>query len=106
MPQNLPNFKTALINGAAGDIAVVAAVTGKKIAVHGYVMGMRAAGSLRWEDGAAGTALTGIIEMLADTPYACPFSPIPWFVGSTNTALSLEATTGGADGHIIYALID
>lgn len=100
-----PVFKRANFDAAAGDIAVVAAAgAGIKIAVHAYVVVMDAAnGTYRFEDGAAGTALTGIIDTTIDAPVVVPFSPVPYMITSANTALSLEATTAGAAGHIIYS---
>ena len=101
------NFKTKPFDGAAGDIAVVDAVSGKKIALHGYVIAADTAnGSMRFEDGAGGTALTGSMEMLIDAAVVAPFSNVPWAIGSVNTTLSLEATSTGLAGHIIYSEID
>ena len=104
---NYLDFRTAPFDGGSGDIEVVAAVAGLKINVHAYIITQAAANSLfRWEDGAAGTALTGSIETSIDSPIVIPFSEIPWFSTSVNTALSLESTTGGSAGHIIYSLTE
>lgn len=104
---NQPVYKRAKFDGAAGDIAVVAAVTGKKIRVHGLLVTTDTAnGTARWEDGAGGTDLSGVWDMTVDSPVVLPFCEVGWFQTSAATALSLEATTGGMAGVVIYSEID
>ena len=98
-------YNTAAFDAAAGDISVVAADANNKINVHAFVIVQDTADSTwRWEDGAGGTALTGIMESKIDESVVVPFSEVPWFSTSLNTALSLEAATGAAAGFIIYSL--
>jgi len=98
-------YKTAIINAAAsGDRTVVAAVTGAVIAVHAYVIKTDATGgTLRWENGAGGTALSGVFIMAAADQIVAPFSEVPWFKTSAATLLALEVGLGDMDGHIIYS---
>ena len=110
-------YKHAKITGAAGDITVVAAVANHRIAVHGYVICADNAveGTARFESEAAGTALTGAMNLgmfaqKADSVIVCPFSEVPWFITdaealSTDDDLSLEAVGTALNGHIIYSLI-
>ena len=101
------NFKRAAFDAAAGNIALVAAVSGKKIALHAIIMAADTAdGTFAIEDGSGGTRLIGRMEVLIDQQIVLPFSPVPWAVTSVNTVLNLEATTTGAAGVVIYAEID
>lgn len=93
--------KFAIINAASGDNEIVAAVVGKKIRVLSYQAVLAAAATFRFEDGAAGTALTGIMSFGNNGGISVPFSPLGHFETTANTALSLEVT-GDADGHITY----
>jgi len=98
-------FKTAAFDAGASDITVVAAAgAGVIIQVHGYVVTVDTAnGTVRWEDGTGGTALSGQMNMLVDQTLVCPFSEVAWFKTSANTLLNLEAAATGASGHIIYS---
>ena len=98
-------FKTALINAAAvGDRSAVAAVSGKKIAVHGYVIMTDATGgTFRWESVAGGTALSGVFILPAGKELVLPFSEVPWFKTASGVALSMEVGAGDIDGHLIYS---
>lgn len=103
---NYLNFKTAVINAAASaDREAVAADANNRINVHAYVIMTDATGgTFRWEDGAAGTALSGVFILPAAGLLVLPFSEIPWFSTTANTALSMEVGLGAVDGHIIYSL--
>ena len=98
-------FKSAIINETnAGDKAIVSAVAATTINVHGYVFTTTAAGVYRWESGAGGTALTGIMNVAADDTIIFPFSEVPWFSTAAGSALSMElAVTGDVDGVLIYS---
>jgi len=85
--------KTAVINAASsGDNTLVAAVAGKRIAVWAFWVQGEAAVSVRFEDGAAGTAKTGVVD-LASTESVFSASSgglVPLWVGTSNTLLNLE----------------
>ena len=97
--------KRAVIDTTSStDLSVVAAITNAKIAVHGYVLAGNNVGNAhawRWEDGAGGTALSGVMKT-SGNHIVVPFSEHPWIKTSVNTALSLEVI-GAAAGHIIYS---
>ena len=101
-------FKTALINAAAAaDREAVAAVSGKKIAVHGYVIYNDATGgTFRWESAAGGTALSGVFIMPAGAVLVLPFSEVAWFTTAASASLSMEVGAGTIDGHLIYSEVD
>ena len=97
--------KRAVIDAASsGNNTVVAAVTGKKIRVLALAMTMTGtAVTIRFEDGAGGTALTGQMQPTQGQTVTLPFNPVGWFETSAATLLNLEL--GGAqsvDGVLVY----
>ena len=97
--------KRAAIDAASsGDNTLVAAVTGKKIRVLALAITMTGtAVTIRFEDGAGGTALTGQMQPTQGKTVTLPFNPVGWFETSAATLLNLEL--GGAqavDGVLVY----
>jgi len=97
--------KRAVIDAASsGNNTLVAAVTGKKIRVLAVAMTMTGtAVTIRFEDGAGGTALTGQMQPTQGQTVTLPFNPVGWFETSAATLLNLEL--GGAqsvDGVLVY----
>lgn len=96
--------KFAIIDAATlGDNTVVAAVAGKKIRVCSLFVVAAAAVVVRFESGAAGTALTGQMNLAANGGFVLPFNPFGWFETAAATLLNLEL--GGAvsvDGGLQY----
>jgi hypothetical protein len=101
---------TQLIKRAAIDVAtsgnntLVAAVTGKKIRVLAAVFTMTGtAVTIRFEDGADGTALTGQMGPTAGQTIVLPFNPVGWFETSDATLLNMELSGGqSVDGALVY----
>ena len=73
--------KRAAIDAASsGNNTQVAAVTGKKIRVLAVFLTMTGtAVTIRFEDGADGTALTGQLGPAAGQTIVLPFNPVGWF---------------------------
>ena len=97
--------KRAAIDAASsGDNTLVAAVTGKKIRVLALAITMTGtAVTIRFDDGAGGTALTGLMQPTQGQTVTLPFNPVGWFETSAATLLNLEL--GGAqsvDGVLVY----
>ena len=97
--------KRAAIDAASsGNNTLVAAVTGKKIRVLALAITMTGtAVTIRFEDGAGGTALTGQRQPTQGQTVTLPFNPVGWFETSAATLLNLEL--GGAqsvDGVLVY----
>ena len=97
--------KRAVIDAASsGNNTLVAAVTGKKIRVLALAITMTGtAVTIRFEDGAGGTALTGQMQPTQGQTVTLPFNPVGWFETSAATLLNLEL--GGAqsvDGVLVY----
>ena len=97
--------KHAAIDAASsGNNTLVAAVSGKKIRVLALFITMTGTlVTIRFEDGADGTALTGQMGPTAGQTIVLPFNPVGWFETSAATLLNLEL--GGAqsvDGVLVY----
>lgn len=85
----------ANIAGGTTDGAVIAAVTGKKIRVLAAVItGGNAATTVTFttKPSGAGTAISSLISMAANSGYPLAFNPAGWF--ETNSGEGLSATTG------------
>ena len=104
--------KFAIINASAGENnTVVAAVTAKKIRVLAVLLvGETGSGTVRFEDGAGGTALTGVMPLGDNSSITAtntnviplPFNPAGWFETGVNTLLNLESLTVEAKGCLTY----
>lgn len=97
----------AVINVASsGDNTIVAAVTGKKIRVHNVVVMAAGAVNVRFESGAGGTALTGIIPLVANVGFAPGFDPTGHFETAEGALLNLELSAAeSVDGWITYQVV-
>ena len=80
--------------------AVVAAETGARIVVLGYVLVPDAAGSAQWLT--AATPLSGSMELLADTPLVVPSGEHGLFETVAGEALNL--TSIAVNGHLAYVV--
>jgi hypothetical protein len=106
MAQSDPQFGV-IDDALSGDNAVVAAVTGKKIRVLGFFLVAAGAVTARWESGAGGAALTGQMDLAANSPLASGFSPAGWFETAAGAVLNLELSgVVSVDGALVYTLVD
>jgi hypothetical protein len=95
--------KFANIVATTGDNTIIAAVADKKIRVLAMFGTADVAGTVRFEDGVSGTALTGQVNIADTGGYVLPFNPVGWFETSVNTLLNIElVTSGNFDGSITY----
>lgn len=96
--------KFAVINVAgSGDNTLIAAVVGKKIRVIGGLLIAAGAVSVRFESAAAGTALTGIMPLIANVGFQIPHIPVGNFETAVNTLLNLELSAAeSVDGWLVY----
>ena len=97
--------KHAAIDAASsGNNTLVAAVSGKKIRVLALFITMTGTlVTIRFEDGAGGTALTGQMGPTAGQPIVLPFSPVGWFETSDATLLNMELSGAqSVDGALTY----
>ncbi len=98
----------ALVDAAgSGDNTLVAAVSAKRIRVLSLFLVASGAVLIRFESGAAGTALTGQMSAGANGNIVMPFNPEGWFQTVAGVLLNMEL--GGAtsvDGCLTYVLVD
>lgn len=87
----------------SGNNTIVSAVSTKKIRVLAYVLVASAAVTVRFEDGAGGTALTGQMQLAANGGVSSGFCPVGFFETSATTLLNLELSGAtSVDGHVVY----
>lgn len=96
--------KFAVIDAATnGDNTIVAAVSGKKIRVLSLFLMSAGTVNTRFESGAGGTALTGQINLVAQTGYVLPHNPYGWFETAAGSLLNLELNAAvSVDGSLSY----
>lgn len=96
--------KYAAIDAASsGDNTIVAAVTSKKIRVLSLFLVAAGTTTVRFESGASGTALSGQMNLIANTGFALPYNPVGWFETASNTLLNIELSAAiSVDGSLTY----
>jgi len=98
------DYKYAVIDDAvSGNNTLVAAVASRKIRVLSLFMISAGTVIARFEDGAGGTALTGQMNLIANSGFSLPFNPAGWFETGVNTLLNLELSAAiSVDGALTY----
>ena len=98
--------KFAIIDAAdSGNNTLVAAVAGKKIRVLLLLLVAAGTVNVRFESGADGTALTGVINLVVNvnTGFASGYCPVGHFETGVNTLLNLELSAAiSVDGWLVY----
>ena len=96
--------KYVIIDGAtSGDNTILAAVTSKKIRVLSLFLVAAGTVNVRFESGTGGTALTGQMNLVANTGFALPYNPAGWFETASNTLLNMELSAAiSCDGCLTY----
>ncbi len=84
-----PKYLAVDVNTSPNN-TLIAAVAGKKILVIGCVLIAAGAVNIRFEDGAGGPALTGVMNLTTNSGFTLPLGIPGWFKTSTNTLLNLE----------------
>jgi hypothetical protein len=100
--------KFAIIDAAtSGDNTLVAAVASKKIRVLSLWLVAAGTVNVRFESGAAGTALSGQANLVVNAGFVLPFNPVGWFETAANTLLNLELSAAiSVDGGLTYIECD
>lgn len=97
-----PKF-AAIDAASSGDNTIVAAVAGKQIRVVSAFLMSAGELTVRFEDGAGGTALTGQMNVTSYSGFVLPFNPVGWFETSATTLLNLELSDAiSVDGCLTY----
>jgi len=106
---NLPDatsvVKFGVINHAvSGDNTLQAAAgAGIKIRVLSVMMVSAGTVTTRFESGAGGTALTGQMNLVANSGFSLPYNPAGWFETADNALLNLELSGAiSVDGCFSY----
>lgn len=93
----LLTVKTAVISASTiGDNTLVGAVTGKSIYVLSLFFICSTAVSVRFESGAGGTALSGVMPFPANGGMVLPFNTGSWFNTASNALLNMELSVAGS----------
>lgn len=100
-------IKRAIISAAtSGNNTLVAAVTDKKIKVLGVCVIVSGDVDVRFESGADGTALTGVMSLAVDgNGFVLPVAPVGqhWMETAVSTLLNLELSGNvQASGLLVY----
>ena len=97
--------KFAVIDAASsGDNTLVALVSSKKIRVLSLFMVAAGTVNARFESGAGGgTALSGQMNLVANSGFTLPFNPVGWFESGSGVLLNLELSAAiSVDGCLVY----
>lgn len=91
----------------SGDNTLVAAQgASNKIRVYACILVAAAAVTVRFESGAGGTALTGQMQLAANSGFVLPFNPLGWFETAANALLNLELSGAiSVDGSLVYSVV-
>lgn len=105
LPDATSAVKYGIIDAASsGDNTLQAAAgAGVKIRVLSVMMVSAGTVTVRFESGAAGTALTGQMNLVANSGFTLPYNPAGWFETADNTLLNLELSGAvSVDGCFTY----
>lgn len=94
-----------LISAAAGaQTEIVAASTGNKIRVLGYVATCETAtGTFKFES--ASTAKTGVMTIADNGNIVSGYAPTGLFETASGEALNITTVSSAIEGHLIYTLV-
>lgn len=101
-----PAFASIDVASSGDNTLLAAQGSGNIIRVHQLVLVASAAVTVRFESGAGGTALTGQMQLAANSGFVLPYSPIGWFQTAANTLLNLELSGAtSVDGCFAYTVV-
>ena len=97
-----PRF-SVIDHATSGDNTIVSAVSGKKIRVTSLFLVSSGTVNVRFESAAGGTALTGQMNLIANTGFVLPFNQYGWFETTAGELLNLELSGNvSVDGNLQY----
>jgi len=105
LPDATSEVKYGVIDAAlSGDNTLQAAAgAGIKIRILSVMMVSAGTVTARFESGAGGTALTGQMNLIANSGFTLPYNPAGWFETVDNTLLNLELSAAiSVDGCFSY----
>lgn len=90
-----------------GDNTLKAAVVGKRILVTSLFLVSAGSVLVRFESGASGTAISGRMNLIANTGFALNYNKYGWFVTAGSELLNMELSAAiSVDGSFSYREID
>lgn len=96
MPREV--FFVVIDQAAAGDQLLAPIVGGTSVRLIGCTLVLDMAGTVRFESGANGDALTGVMTLATGIPLVLPNSENGWLECNKDEGLSLEVTGGQCSG--------
>lgn len=106
LTERTPVFAAVDVATSGDNTLVSAQGASNKIRVHQVTLVAAAAVTVRFESGAGGTALTGQMQLAANSGFVMSFSPMGWFETAANTLLNLELSGAvSVDGVIGYSVV-
>lgn len=104
--QSEPQF-AAIAAASSGNNTLVAAVTGKKIRVLGFVLVGAGAVTAKFQSGAGGTDLTGAMTLAAASSVAVPPRETGCFETAAGALLNLNLSAAVAvAGFLVYRTVE
>ena len=101
-----PQFAVISAASSGDNTLVAAAGASNKIRVLSYTIIADGDVDVRFESGAAGTALTGQMALTTNSGVHAAFNPVGHFETAANTLLNLELSGAiGVNGHITYIVV-
>ena len=105
LPDATSEIKYGVIDDATSGDNTLQAAAGAGIKIRVLSVFMVSAGTVtaRFESGAGGTALTGQMNLVANSGFTLPFNPAGWFETADNALLNLELSAAiSVDGCFTY----
>lgn len=92
LPDATSEVKRAVIAASSSGDNTLVAAAGAGVKIRVLAVAVVAAGDVdaRFESGASGTALTGVMDLTTNSGFVLPFNPMGWFETADNTLLNLE----------------
>ncbi len=101
-----PVFAKIAASSSGDNTIVAAAGASNKIRVLAVQLVANGTVNVKWQSGAAGTDLTGLAYLVANTGYVLPHNPLGWFETAANTLLNLNLSAAIAvGGSITYIVV-
>jgi hypothetical protein len=97
----------AISGSTSGDNTLVAAAgASNKIRVLSLYLVAAGTTTVRFESGAGGTALSGVMSLIANTGFVLPYNPKGWFETAANTLLNMELNAAvQVSGGLSYVVV-
>lgn len=104
-PQSKDVKFSKISSASNGDNTVISAVTNKSIVPIFIILMAAATVNVKFQDGASGTDLTGLMPLIANVGFSSGYSPVGHFQTSSGNLLNLNLSGAQqVSGWIVYIL--